>query len=510
MLSKVGKIVGVLIILGISIWMTKSYIYQNTGETKEFKYHWDERLWVSASVADYHMFFKGYQRDFTDMDSWFYTYAIQEGIDTLKMSKQEKQWYDRNMWTAGWKAHTIGKYFMGFAAVNFGGKTNPQGYFYRWDKPNPLDKGKAPGSDTPDNLVQLARWPNSIMNILTIFLVLFIGWRYFNFLVGFVGALWLSLNKNLFQVSNMAGVDGGGLFFSTLTIALALIYLENFRKPERTKLVYLLSVLIGISFPIAVGWKFSAALVGYIAIGVFGLLALILFFQYINPPVEKPKVVAPTAVNKGKKALARAVNPIKDMTKVKAYRADIAKLFVKMGISGAIIAVLTWVIFIYSNPILYSQPLKKVKVINESVDEFFKRRAIADGHYKMSKDKTYATQILLKRNFVVEDAKSTYHGTIGTYLKFKNNFLDGLLFVIGFIFLSLASLKTFKEGIVNPSMLLLISTSVLFYGTIGFLWADYNRYYIPIYPMVALVMGFGVWKIVEFVKGKIKPKTIAA
>jgi CHASE2 domain-containing sensor protein len=88
--------------------------------------------------------------------------------------------------------------------------------------------------------------------------------------------------------------------------------------------------------------------------------------------------------------------------------------------------------------------------------------------------------------------------------------LDGLLFVIGFIFLSLASLKTFKEGIVNPSMLLLISTSVLFYGTIGFLWADYNRYYIPIYPMVALVMGFGVWKIVEFVKGKIKPKTIAA
>lgn len=510
MISKIGKIVGVFLIFGLSLWMTKNYIFQNTGETKEYKYHWDERLWVSASIADYHMFFRNYQRDFTDMDSWFTTYALQEGIDTVKMSKQEKQWYDRNMWTAGWKAHTIGKYFMGFAAVNFGGKTDPQGYFYRWDKPNPTDKGKAPGAYTPDNLVQLARWPNSIMNILTIFLVLFIGWRYFHFTVGFAGALWMSLNKNLFQVSNMAGVDAGGLFFSTLTIALALIYLEFFKNPSRNKLTYLLSVLIGISFPIAVGWKFSAALVGYIAIAVFGLLALILFVQYINPPVEKPKSVLPPPVNKGKKAMVRAANPVKDMSKIKAYRADIAKLFLKMGVSGAIIAVLTWVIFIYSNPILYSQPLKKVKVINESVDEFFKRRAIADGHYKMTKDKTYATQILLKRNFVVEDTKSTYHGTIGSYLKFKNNFLDGLFFVIGFILLTLSGLKSFREGTVTPAMLILISTVVLFKGTIGFLWADYNRYYIPIYPMVSLVMGFGIWKIMAFIMGKLKPKLEAS
>lgn len=500
MASKIAKIIGVIIIFVLSFWMTSKYIYQNTGETKEYKYHWDERLWVSASVADYNMFFKGYQRDFSEMDSWFTTYAIAEGIDTTKMTKNEKQWYDRNMWTAGWKAHTIGKFFMGFAAVNFGGKIDPQGYFCRWDKPLPKDKPQAPNAFTPDNLVQLARWPNAIMNVLTIFLVLFIGWRYFHFVVGFTAALILSLNKNLFQVSNMAGVDGGGLFFSTLTIALALLYLEYFKKAEKTKFIYVLSVLIGISFPIAVGWKFSAALVGYIAIAVFGLLAILLFFQYINPPIENEKKV----ISSSKKVASKTIVTKKDPLKLKAYRADIVKLITKMGISAAIIAVLTWVIFIYSNPILYSQPLKKIKIINESVDEFFKRRAIADGHYKMTKDKNYATQILIKRNFMIEDIKKPYHGTIGTYLKFKNNGLDGLLFLIGFVFLAIASLKTFKEGTVNPAMLLLLSTMILLWGTIGFLWADYNRYYIPFYPMVALVTGFGVWKMFDFVSKKLR------
>lgn len=505
MMTKALKIAGVLIVAALSCWMTSKYVYQNTGEDKTYKYHWDERIWTSAAIADYHMFFRDYQRKFSEMDSWFTTFAIEEGIDTSKMASNEKQWYDRNMWTAGWKAHTIGKYFMGFMAVNFGGKTDPQGYFYSFD--NPEHKGKTPGAYTPDKLVQLARWPNTIMNILTILLVFFIGWRYFHYIVGFVGALILSVNKNLFQVSNMAGVDAGGLFFSTLTITLALLYLEQLKK-QNTKMVYVLSVLIGISFPIAVGWKFSAALVGYIAIAVFMILATMLLLRYVNPPVEKKVQQAAANLNKSKKEVKRKPVFTQDLGAIQKIRQETLQTFMKMGISAAIIAILTWVIFIYSNPILYTNPIKKVKVINESVEEFFRRRANAQGTIHLMNHKDQAFTLLVKRNFLNEDPKGVYHGTIGSYLPFKYNFLDGLLFLSGLILISISGLsKSFKERTVSPDLLIAISTVILLWGTVDFLWADFNRYYIPFYPMGAIVSGYAIWYI--FNKFKVSAKKAA-
>ncbi len=427
---------------------------------------YDENMWTGASITSYNMFFKGYIRDVTIVDGWFEQYAQQYHINTRAMQKEELQWYDNAIWTFGWKAPNVGKYLMGFAIVNFGNNVNPEGNFYHWNPDK--TQNKWPGNYSPAEHVWLARVVNAILNALGIGLLFFIGWYFINYTTGIVASLYLLFNETYMMSNTGAMLESSSIFFTILTIVLLMKFFQSFTKFS-IKQNILYSIFIGISFSLAVGCKLNAGLIGYTITITFIVAGIFLWKKIKSQPDNKEQ----------KK---------KEKSEFQHQKQKYRQLFLNSILSMAIIFSTTFAVFVGLHPHLRTDTVKKVQIIRESIDRFFDIRAQALGSKHIKDSFVESASLFIKRNYIkTEDA---YYGTFGKLLPLRFNPLDGIFIIVGLIGIIRLAIKEAKANyLINHFAFFILFYAIYFWGLVDFLWIDWSRYHVPIYPMNALLVG---------------------
>lgn len=451
--------------IGIYVLLLVLAIFVNTNNIsidKRPSDGYDEQMWTGASITSYAMYFKGHTREQSYPERWFLGYAQKYRYNPASMPPDQLQWFDDAMWTFGWKAPNIAKFAMG-AGIWWTADTivDPNGYFHVYSEDKSTNKW--PGNYSPASFVERARLTNAFFNTAQIGVVLAIGYLFVGFYAGAIAALYLIANPTVTMINTAAGVDSAASFFSTLAILLIMLVVRLLYEGGRGRKLYYLSAATGLAFACAVGSKLSGATVGYLLVAVFLMLA----YDWLVPVTTNP------TPKKSQKASRNALT------------------FSRLLLSGALITVVTFTVFIYTNPVLYQKPTLKIKMIRESVKEFFDIRAKALNTDDINKSASKSFGLVLKRNLV--KTEETYYGTIGTWLPFKGNPLDLICVLLGVYYAFVVVRKAWKsQQRVLPELILLMAFTMVIYGVVSFIWVDWPRYHTPIYPMMALLIGYGL------------------
>ena len=450
-------------------------------DEKGYRNNYDESMWTGSSITSYYMFFKGHRRKVEKVERWYGAYAQKYKIDLRKIGQRELQWYDDAIWTFGWKAPNIGKYLMGFAVVNFGKDVNPEGNFYHWNENK--DQNKWPGNYSPIEHVELARNMNAILNAIGIALLFFIGWKFMNFTTGMVAAIYLLFNKTYMVGNSAAMLESSAILFTLLTLLITMIFFQSFFKLSIKKII-LYSLLIGISFALAVGCKLNAALIGYVLIITFvwlGISLIAKLFYSGNHALSSENIKRKHRITMKEKLLQ--------------HRKKYWKLLKHYVLAGLVTLISTYVVFLGAHPHLRNETRTKVKIIRESVDEYFSIRARALGSENIKNSFQESLKIFIKKNYV--KTGDGFYGTIGSLFSFgKFNPFDGLLILIGLIVLVRLSLQEAKKNhFVNHFSFFIILYFIYLWGLVDFLWIDWSRYHVPIFPIHALLVGLSIYVI---------------
>ncbi len=515
---------------------------------------YDEQMWTSSSISSYQMYFNGHIRPTKELDNWWPTYAWIHGIDiftgekwnqfhpdtikfpydfitlknasevvkydTLKFPRKKFQWYDRAMWTFGWKAPNVGKYIMGWYINSFAkNKPDPNGYFvfahpvnhpnvkaklpneYKEDEYAPSSLySSSPFSFAPSEYIRLARIPNAIFTALILVLVFVAAWLYINFWTGFIATAWLLFNQTFFGVNTSVGLDSFSTFFTTLGVIFIVANLNLVRKNKPWWQVALVALGCAFVIALAVGSKLNAGVLVFISIACFVPVGLVLLMQALTK--KQPAKI------KNQPAVPALVSTV------------ITQQLPKLVVSGIIIGVISITLFIQLNPQYQGASIKKIKATRESIDDYFTKRAnILTQNEKRDNPKGYNNWAKLKRNSgmklnlmlervaYVKDDKKNYYGTFGSILKVPFNFLDGMLALLGLVVLGkLAWSKWKQQKIVHASAMLLLSFLIIFWGNTDFLWIDWARYFTPIFPLYSILIAAGLLRIIEWAKTQLVKK----
>ena len=372
---------------------------------------YDEQMWTSSSITSYHMYFNGYIRNTKELDNWFPTYAWNnkmyifsgaridafqqdtvkfpydfivvktKGIegnsvikyDTIAFPREDFQWYDRAIWTFGWKAPNVGKYIMGaWIHLNASKKENPAGYFefaHPTNHPNVKSKkieeydslkyapstlySSSPFSFAPDEYIYLARVPNAIATMLIISLICIAGWLYIHFWVGCIAAVWLILNSAFLDVNTAVGLDSFATLFTTLSVFLVIGTLNLIRKNKPWWMIITAAVSAAIVIGLAIGSKLNAGVMVFITIVLYVLTVISLLIQ------TKQKQTTP---KKGSNSPSTPSHQMKEFLP-------------KIVVAGAITGIISVGLFIQLNPQFQGETTKKIQATRSSIDEYFDKRA---------------------------------------------------------------------------------------------------------------------------------------
>ncbi len=443
---------------------------------------YDEQMWTGSSITAYNMFFKDYKRENVRLERWFVGYSQKYNYNFRRMPYEQAQWFDDAIWTFGWKSPNTAKLIMGFFVNTFGENVNPEGYFYHYTANK--KENKWPGNYVSDNLIKLARIPNSIMTFLSILIVFIIGLKFFNFYTGFFSSLYLLFNNHFFLINTQARVSSPSIFFSFIVLLFFLLFLEELYKNSGKK-IYCYSAIIGFSFPLAVGAKLNAALIGYFFVVFFILnLFLLLKKRRIERKSKKGKLIV-------------------EFIRIR----ENYKVIQKMILCFSIITVLTFIIFIYTNPTLYDKPIMKMVMMQESVKEFFDIRARALNSTDINNSWFVSFWYIIKRNFL--KIEFNFLGTFGANMKIKYNFLDFFFFITGFIYLLKESVNRIKYDYKISKELVIIMWSLIFiWGISKFIWIDWGRYYLPLYTTNSIIISVGIVEVLRKIKFILNRKSI--
>lgn len=515
---------------------------------------YDEQMWTSSSISSYYMYFKNHIRSTKELDNWWPTYAWIHGIDiftgekwnqfspdtikfpydfitiknasevvkydTLKFPREKFQWYDRAMWTFGWKAPNVGKYIMGWFISTFAAtKPDPNGYFvfahpvnhgnvkaklpneYKEDEYAPSSLySSSPFSFAPPEYIRIARIPNAIFTALIIMLVFVAAWLYINFWTGFIAAAWLLLNQVFFEVNTAVGQDSFSTFFTTLGTILLIANLNMVRKNKSWWQILLIALCSGVVIALAIGSKLNAGVLVYISIACFVSVGLVLLLQ---------ATIKKQPVKNKNQPIAKA-----------SFSSLLAQQLPKLVVSGIITGVVSITLFIKLNPQYQGASVKKIKATRESIDDYFTKRALIitqnekrvnpkeyNNWTKLKRDSGMKLKLMLERVAYVKDNKKNYYGTFGSILKVPFNALDGVLALVGFVILAKMAWSKWKHNkIQHASAMLLLAFLIIFWGNTDFLWMDWARYFTPIFPLYSILIGAGCIGIINLVKTKLAKK----
>ncbi|TRX60551.1 glycosyltransferase family 39 protein [Fulvivirga sp. M361] len=462
---------------------------------------YDELQWASASIMTYH-FFKGRTTAEIAHDPWFLKYAYKHKLDIFKkgtkdnvqldlskISKKEYRWFDRMLWTFGWKAPNFSKVIKGMYLTARVGPMRFDSYY---------EKGKETLNEHPDlyysripaKYIGIAREVEAFFTLCSLALVFFIGCHFFNDIVGFAAWLYLLFNTAFIQVNTAVGMDSTSFCFSALTILFTLILIKEVNKtsPSTWKIV-VHSIVLGLSLGLAVSSKLNSAALFF---ALLWLAVAIIYTLWKRIPRTNRAEVEPL------KLKARIKKEQKVRRDRNVYLKKWGKLF---SISAVCILIVSCGTFLLLNPHMRSEPVKKVKIVRESVDEYFKIRANVLGTRHIKDSWFESFKLVLKRNYLclTKNDGQKFKGTLGAIIKTDWKFMDMLLFLIGFyVLFRQAILSTFKKHTISYHLVVLVYFIVICYMNIDFIWTGYTRYFTPLYLTSNIIIALGFEMIVLY------------
>lgn len=365
---------------------------------------YDEQMWTSSSISSYSMYFKGYTRKTKELDNWFATYAWKNKVpvftgqrweqfspdtikfpydfvtvhekrgsysivvkyDTLVFPRKKFQWYDREMWTFGWKAPNLGKYVMGWAIYTFASsKPDPNAYFSYYIPEQYVDSlnskrhvpstklGSATFSYAPEEYVFIARKTNAVFIVLTVLITFLLAWRFINFWTGLVSGLWLAVNKTFIDVNVLAGLDSPAVFFSTASLLGLLYTMMAVEKNEKWWKILVGGAVTGILTGCAVSSKLNAGMLVYAAVLIYAVAGVFMLLRLRKTAGKTGAKQAPASGGGWKNSL-----------------------LLKGISSGLLVGLLSVGVFVRLNPQVQGDPMGKMRTMQQSIDDYFTRRSI--------------------------------------------------------------------------------------------------------------------------------------
>lgn len=467
--------------------------------------------------------------DFIQWDTLGQPMSFAVMYDTLKFPRTRFQWVDNALWTFGWKAPNVGKALMGLSVELFSkDKPDPYGYFeYRDPEGTPTN---VTFNYVPHSYLEKARIPNALLTAGTVKLVFLLGWMWLGFWPGLLAALYLLLNKFFVHSSSAVGLDGTSIFF--MVAALAGLQ-STFRALEKQSWHSLLlwSAFTGVLFGLGVGSKLNDALFAYIALMLLGLLFMVNIGKLRTQKVLITRLAVAgfliLALGGGVFLLFNPLYRDQPLAMMRTTRQSVDGYFTRRAKDQRTkFTPVRGKEFIFGHAGPGAQyPVTDTLRQGESI-------ALAEGTRVGSwqvaqhkKKQSYVNtkelrpyievvqgnasaqwRLMAKRNLLVVEP-DRYYGTLGHWLPFTGNPADGLFLLIGLMLLLwFGFTKLFRERIVTPPLLITVSFAVIFAGTADFIWIDFSRYHIVLYPMMALIVAYGIVHSVQWLKLKLHRK----
>ncbi|MCS6978801.1 MAG: phospholipid carrier-dependent glycosyltransferase [Flavobacteriales bacterium] len=453
--------------------------------------------------------------DFIQWDTLGQAMSFAVKYDTLKFPRTRFQWVDNALWTFGWKAPNVGKAIMGFCIENFSKeKPDPFGYFeYRDPEGTPTN---VTFNYVPHKYLALARIPNALFTAGTIKLVFLLGWLWLGFWPGFLAALFLVFNIYFIQSSTAVGLDGSSIFFMVASLACFQNVLNSIDNPS-WKGWGGWTLGTALLFGLGVGSKLNDALFAYIATGLLGVLVLIKIRKFRTNKISVLKLIlSGFIIIMGGGAVFLAFNPLyrdQPLAMMRTTRQSVDGYFSRRAKDqrtkftpvrgkeyvfghagpGAQYPVTDTLRAGESIALAEGTRVGSWQVASHKKKQSYVNTKELRPYIEVVEGKTSDKyRLLFKRNFLVVEP-DRYYGTLGHLLPFPGNPLDGFFTLLGWFLLLFSGWRLLiRQRLASPALLITLGFLVLFVGTADFIWIDFSRYHIVLYPLMSLCFGYGL------------------
>jgi len=453
--------------------------------------------------------------DFIQWDTLGQPMSFAVMYDTLKFPRKRFQWVDNALWTFGWKAPNVGKALMGLSIELLSKeKPDPYGYFaYRDPEGTPTN---VTFNYVPHNYLEKARIPNALLTAGTVKLVFLLGWLWLGFWPGFLAALYLLLNKFFIHSSSAVGLDGTSIFFMVAALACLQSTFKVLEKPSWRPLL-IRGTSTGVLFGLGVGSKLNDALFAYITLLLLGLHLLVNMGKIWSQKMLIARLVlAGVLIMTVGGGIFLLFNPLyrdQPLAMMRTTRQSVEGYFARRAkdqrtkftpVRGR------GFIFGHAGPgsqyaitdtIRQGESIalaEGTRVGSWQVAQHKKKQSYVNTkelrpYIEVVQGKPSAQwRLMAKRNLVVIEP-DRYYATLGHWLPFRGNPADGFFLFIGLLLMLRMGLRRlFREHIVTPALLLTVAFVVIFIGTTDFIWIDFSRYHIVLYPTMALIVAYGI------------------
>ena len=379
----------------------------------------------------------------------------------LKSSKYFKLFFiDRDFsnkeWTErmAYEEPPVGGYIIGLAlsVFGYGDKIQALGDMNRWVFLEDYDWNVAQGALPPEEILYVARLAIAILGSLTCLMIYWIGKSIFGVRAGLIAALLLAYNPLMLSYGRRAMTDVPLLFFLTANVVLMIFFYQSLLKKKILQ-TFVFSALTGVNIALAAGTKLSGVLAAIIFVS---FCMLIVFIKAGQPKLQQD--------------IIRSSKEIK-ITLISLLIAGVIAIFV----------------FVVINPYLYHQPLKGMIYLVKYRIQLLQEQP---GLYGIA-----LTSLSQKFSFVMRIPLLP-----GNQVILGNIFKSPVaicLFLLASAMLLYGEVKyILKNYRASLRSIIFIWIAVTFFGIIVWIPIDWDRYCLPLVPCVAMMIGYGIDKII--------------
>ena len=315
---------------------------------------------------------------------------------------------------------------------------------------------KAAGAIPQDDILYAARLPMAILGGLTCLLIFFAGKLIFNRYVGIVAAILLAYNPLMLKCSQRAMTDAPLIFFMTAVMVMIIFFHRSFvNRKYAAGLCY--ALVIGLNVALATGTKLNGAIAGI----VFGIFCLLLLTT---------RIIDITNNFEGKHSYIQIITA-----------PEIRFILSSLILTGFV----SLVIFVSLNPYLYKHPLKRSLKMVEHRMKVVQGQQIDSPAIKTISEKIY---------FVM--GRTLYYKAFTTLKHFAKLPLDLVMFVLGLTILAYTETRhLIEKKSPSPKAIIIVWTVITYLGIIAWIPLDWDRYYLPPIPCMAMITAFAIERI---------------
>ncbi len=336
----------------------------------------------------------------------------------------------------------------------------------QWDWGADWDYNQRSGHIPTLELLRVTRWPSAILLAGGMIALFMLGWLVGQRPVAYLASLYYALNPTLLINGRRAMMESGLLFFGLLVLLAAIWFL---RQPSwRTTL------LLGISGGLAIASKHTAL---FAVLTIFGGCLIYSVVQFIR----QSRITAKDENHLSRTNLA----------------ASIGRLFAA--------GVLTLLVFYVLNPVWWGDPISRVSTVLQLREDLLETQVAVFGGYADMGDQAagFARQAFINNPQYYEtagwqqplaDQITTYEASPWGGISIGGSVVGGLILALlcmagGWFLLRDSTISPETRWLIGLWALAMVGTTLLLTPL------EWQRYYLPVYPVIGLLAALGLTRI---------------